>query len=59
MNARTVFLARLIGLFLVVFSLALLVQRGSIAAALYRHSSATEVTQVTEVWPSSGHLDTT
>ncbi len=35
MNARTVFLARLIGLFLAVFSLAMLVQRGSIEAALY------------------------
>ena len=35
MNSRTVFLARLIGLFSLVFSLAMLVQRGAIEPALY------------------------
>jgi hypothetical protein len=35
MDSRTVFLARLVGLFLLVFSLAMLVQRGAIEPALY------------------------
>jgi hypothetical protein len=35
MNSRTVFLARLVGLFLLVLSLAMLVQRGSIEPAVY------------------------
>jgi hypothetical protein len=35
MNSGTVFLARLIGLFSLVFSLAMLVQRGAIEPALY------------------------
>jgi hypothetical protein len=35
MNSRTVFLARLVGLFLLVLSLAMLVQRGTIEPALY------------------------
>jgi hypothetical protein len=35
LGARTVFLARLVGLFLLVLSLAMLVQRGSIEPAVY------------------------
>ncbi|HXA98224.1 MAG TPA: hypothetical protein VN323_21860 [Candidatus Dormibacteraeota bacterium] len=35
MNSRTLFLARLAGLFVLVFSLAMLVQRGAIESALY------------------------
>jgi hypothetical protein len=35
LGARTVFLARLVGLFVLVFSLAMLLQRGAIESALY------------------------
>jgi hypothetical protein len=35
MNSRTIFLARLVGLFVLVFSLAMLVQREAIESALY------------------------
>ncbi len=35
MNSRTIFLARLVGLFLLVLSLAMLVQRGAIEPVLY------------------------